>query len=90
MKNLLPIGSVVLLKGSTRRVMITGRVQRQEGTEKIWDYCACLYPVGIIDPRQMFLFNHEQIEAVFFIGFQDKEELDYKKEVLSKYETTFE
>ena len=36
-EKLLPIGSVVLLKESNKRVMIVGRLQRQMGTEKVWD-----------------------------------------------------
>lgn len=75
---LLPVGSVVLLNDSNKRVMIVGRLQRQEnGT--LWDYSACFYPEGIIDPTKLFLFNHDQIEAVFFIGFQDKEGLDFQR-----------
>ena len=60
-EKLLPIGSVVLLKESNKRVMIVGRLQRQMGTEKVWDYSACFYPEGILDPQKMFLFNHDQI-----------------------------
>lgn len=78
---LLPIGSVVLLKNSTKRVMITGLLQRQNGTGTLWDYCACYYPEGIIDPNKLFLFNHEQIDVVFFIGFQDIEELELQKKI---------
>ncbi|WP_261304026.1 DUF4176 domain-containing protein [Paenibacillus andongensis] len=88
MKDLLPIGSIVLLKDSTRRVMITGRVQKEVGQDaKTWDYCSCLYPEGNINPEQSFLFDHEQIERVYFIGFQDEEEfafMDYLKQLYDK------
>ena len=77
-KNLLPIGSVVLLKEANKRIMIVGRAQKNAATGKLWDYSACYYPEGILDPNQLFMFNHDQIEAVFFIGFQDKEGLDYQ------------
>ncbi|MFB9324995.1 DUF4176 domain-containing protein [Paenibacillus aurantiacus] len=80
MKELLPNGSVVLLKNSTKKIMITGRLQRETGVEdQIWDYCACLYPEGILNPDQSFLFQHEQIERVYFIGFQDEEELAFRE-----------
>lgn len=86
MINLLPIGSVVLLKDSNKRVMITGRLQRQIETGKIWDYCGCYYPEGIINPNELFLFNHEQIQIVFFIGFQDKEGLEFQAVLSDKYQ----
>lgn len=81
MSNLLPIGSVVLLKDSNKRVMITGRLQRQIESNRVWDYCGCYYPEGIINSTEMFLFDHEQIEILFFIGFQDKEGIEFQKEL---------
>ena len=78
MKKLLPIGSVVLVKESTKRLMLVGRYQRDASPERrIWDYSACLYPEGILNPEQLFLFNNDAIEQVFFLGFQDGEEFDY-------------
>lgn len=77
MNELLPIGSVVLLKDSTKRVMIVGLKQQQEKEEKIWDYSGCLYPEGILDPDHLYLFDHEQIQTLFFIGFQDGEGMQF-------------
>ena len=37
MKEFLPIGSVVLLKESTKRVMIFGRLQREDGYYVIYN-----------------------------------------------------
>ena len=78
-EKLLPIGSVVLLKESNKRVMVVGRLQRQMGTEKVWDYSACFYPEGILDPQKLFLFNHDQISVLYFIGFQDKEGVEFQE-----------
>lgn len=36
MKELLPIGSVVLLKDGKKRLMICGRIQRKVGEEKCY------------------------------------------------------
>ncbi|HJA25933.1 MAG TPA: DUF4176 domain-containing protein [Candidatus Fournierella merdigallinarum] len=83
-KNLLPIGSVVLLKGGNKRVMICGRIQARADCDTVYDYSACYYPEGIVDPSEMFFFNRDAIEAVFFIGFQDKEELDFRAAVLDR------
>lgn len=81
-KDLLPIGSVVLLKGGNKRVMICGRIQTRAGEEKIYDYCACYFPEGIVDPTNMFFFDRDAIDVIFFIGCQDEEELRFRHEVL--------
>lgn len=79
MKSLLPIGSVVLLKDSNKRIMIYGRLQYETGTETMYDYVACYYPEGNIGPDKSFLFNHDDIERIYFIGFQDIEEFAFQK-----------
>ena len=83
-KDMLPIGSVVLLKGGDKRVMICGRIQAKAGENVIYDYSACYYPEGIVDPSAMFFFNRDAIDPVYFVGFQDKEELDFRHEVLDQ------
>ena len=79
MKKFLPIGSVVLLKNSQKRIMIVGVKQKQVDSDKVWDYSACLYPEGILDPDKLFLFDSEQIERLYFIGFQDAEGMAFLK-----------
>lgn len=79
MEKFLPIGSIVLLKGGQKKVMIYGRKQIDSETKKEWDYAACIYPEGNIDSNHNYLFNHEQIDTIFFIGFQDAEELEFNK-----------
>lgn len=81
-KDLLPIGSVVLLKGGNKRVMICGRIQTRAGEEKIYDYSACYFPEGIVDTSNMFFFDRDAIDVIFFIGCQDEEELRFRHEVL--------
>ena len=81
MKNVLPIGSVVLLKESQKRIMIVGVKQKQANSEKVWDYSACLYPEGILDPEKLFLFDSEQIERLYFVGLQDGEGLAFLKKL---------
>lgn len=76
MKEYLPIGSIVLLKNGTKKIMIYGR--RQMNMEKkIFDYVACLYPQGNINEEYNFLFNHEDIEEVVYRGFADDEEEEF-------------
>jgi len=81
-KGLLPIGSVVLLSGSTKKVMIIGVCQRgANDPKKIWDYTGVVFPEGFIAPDKMFMFNNEQIEQVFAMGYQDEEQLAFKKKI---------
>lgn len=83
-KNMLPIGSVVLLKGGNKRVMIIGRVLTKSGEEKIYDYAACYYPEGIGGTDGIFFFDRNAISRLYFVGFQDEEELTLEREVLDK------
>ena len=32
-----------------------------------------------MDPQKMFLFNHDQIAVLYFIGFQDKEGVEFQE-----------
>ena len=72
-KQLLPNGSVVTLKGATKKLMTIGVEVEMEGDEKTYDYIAVPYPEGYIDSETMFLFMQEDIENVFFVGFVDAE-----------------
>lgn len=83
-KDLLPIGSVVLLKGGNKRVMICGRIQTNTDEDTIYDYSACYFPEGIVGSDSMFFFQRDAIERVFFIGCQDQEELAYRSQVLDQ------
>ncbi len=75
----LPIGTVVLLKGGRKRAMITGFCSvAQENQEKIYDYSGCVYPEGYLSSNQVCLFDHDQIEKIFFLGFEDDEEKVFK------------
>ena len=72
-KQLLPNGSVVTLKGATKKLMTIGIEVEMEGDEKTYDYIAVPYPEGYIDQETMFLFMQEDIENVSFVGFVDAE-----------------
>ena len=79
-KEFLPVGSVVLLKGGRKKVMITGFCSiDKENMEKVYDYNGCLYPEGIINSNVIELFDHKQIDQVIFRGFENEEEIEYKK-----------
>lgn len=86
----LPIGTVVMLTGGTKRLMITGFCAVAENDEEtMWDYSGCIYPEGFLSSNQTCLFNHDQIEKIFYIGLVDEEEEEFKKQ-LNEYVTTKE
>ena len=78
----LPIGTVVLLKGGTKTIMITG-FSAIDGKDNntIWDYSGCLFPEGILTSGQAALFNHSQIEKIEYIGYIDEEEKEFMKKL---------
>lgn len=88
----LPIGTVVMLKNASKRIMITGFcIIPDEDKTKMYDYLGCLYPEGMIDPKQNLMFNHEQIEKIYHMGLEDDEEKSFKKnmkELLNKTNDT--
>ena len=79
----LPIGSVVLLKNAKKRIMITGFCikSKESDLDKAFDYIGCLYPEGIIDSEKNLLFDHNQIETIYAIGYSDDEEREFKKKL---------
>ena len=81
-KKYLPVGSVVLLEGATKRLMITGFCTMDSATSDVmYDYCGCLYPEGMISSDETAVFNHDQIKEVYFVGFVDEEEVAFKEKL---------
>lgn len=76
-KNLLPIGTVVKLNETEKRLMIVGILIQNEDTR--YDYIGLLYPEGYIDGETMFMFNQEDIEKIEYIGFIDAECQAFRK-----------
>jgi len=72
-QELLPIGSVVLLKGGQKRLMIYGVKQKDISTGTEYDYIAVLYPEGNIGDEGHYFFNAGDIERVYFTGMNDGE-----------------
>lgn len=79
MKEYLPIGTIVLLKNGSKKVMIYGRKQIATENGQEFDYVACLYPEGNINDDYTFLFNNENIDKIIFKGYSDEEEVEFQK-----------
>ena len=76
----LPIGTVAMLKGGTKRVMITGFcAMTDENREELWDYSGCIFPEGFVSSNQTCLFNHDQIDKIYHLGLIDDEEKQFKR-----------
>lgn len=83
----LPIGTVVKLSGGKKRLMITGFGAISESNkEKIWDYSGCMYPEGFLSSKQIFIFDHEQIEEICYMGLSEDDEEKKFKELLIEIE----
>ena len=78
----LPIGTVVLLKGGKKRVMIIGFcAMTKEKPGKIFDYSGCIYPEGLMSSTQTCMFDHHQIEKIYYKGLIDEEETSFKNKL---------
>lgn len=90
LNELLPIGSVVLLKNAKKKLMITGVFPIQTEEEEVYDYIAVIYPEGYIGPRSNYVFNHGDIEEVLFKGYDDEERKGYLDVMKKTMEVAFE
>ena len=71
-KELLPIGSVVLLEGGEKKLMIFG--VKQTANDEEFDYIGVIYPEGNMGNDQgQFFFQHKDIKEVIFRGYEDDE-----------------
>lgn len=76
---ILPIGSVVKLKGAEKNVMIFGimqTIEAMDGSKVKYDYIGVPYPVGYLSPTLNLGFNYDQIETVIFKGYDNNEEFN--------------
>ncbi len=85
----LPIGTVVILKNAKKRMMITGFCCKDEQKpEKTFDYSGCLYPEGIVSSDRNLLFDHDQIDKIFALGYSDDEEKEFKERLKEALESS--
>jgi len=76
----LPVGTVVMLKGGKKRLMITGFCSMaNDNKDVMYDYSGCLYPEGFLSSNETALFNHDQIAQIYHLGLVDEEEKKFKE-----------
>ena len=79
----LPIGSVVLLEDGEKKLMITGFCTiPEESPDEVYDYCGCLFPEGVVSSDEIYVFDHDQIQDVLFVGYENEEQKEFKKELI--------
>lgn len=85
-KDLLPIGSVVMLKNAKKPLMIFGIKQlASEKPDEEFDYIGVLYPEGNMGSQFQYLFNHEDIVDVLFTGYETEERKQFLNELSKVY-----
>ena len=78
----LPIGSIVLLKNAQKRIMVIGFVAKGKTLDdRIFDYMGCLYPEGVLSSEEILLFDHNQIDKIYYMGYVDEEWKKYQIKV---------
>ena len=86
----LPLGSVVIVHGSTHKLMVISRVVIVEnnGRKNYFDYGACSWPEGQLGDKIIY-FSADSVREVLFRGYVDGtegEEASMRKD----YAETFE
>lgn len=69
---MLPVGTVLSVKGNENLLMIIGLIVTNEKTNMIYEYAACKYPFGVIGESEYVMFNNENIEEIFHRGLESE------------------
>lgn len=82
MNDILPIGSVVLLRNGKKKLMIIGIKQADaENPSVVFDYSGVMYPEGYLGEKSFFLFNHKDISDVIYTGYTNIEREEFLEKV---------
>ena len=87
--NLLPVGSVVLLKNAKKKIVIIGIMQikhTEDGRDIFYDYVGVPYPEGFIGAKTTLLFNHDSIKQIIFTGYSCEERTGFINVIQSVFE----
>lgn len=78
----LPVGSVVIVKGNVRKMVIVARgvMARVEEELIYFDYAGVLYPDGMTSDKLIY-FNHRDLNRIVFEGYSDEDEMLMKENI---------
>ena len=69
----LPIGSIVLLRGGAKKLMVVGYFGINPDGEQV-DYMGVVYPEGYLDYKEVIGFNRVEVQEILFEGYKDIEQ----------------
>lgn len=83
----LPIGTIVILKGSEKKMMIVSRLVITSIEEEVvyFEYGACAYPEGMVGDTVRY-FNSDEIVHVVHHGFADGEDVALQERLIEVLE----
>ena len=80
----MPIGTLVKIDTLEMKVMIIGYASvDKKNMNKIYDYCGCIYPEGVITSERNILFNHSDIKEILELGYSDEEQINWNNKMKS-------
>lgn len=82
----LPIGTILTLKGATKKVMVIGYLPISQNNV-MFDYSACIFPEGVLDMNKTLAFNHDKIENIDFMGNKNEEFEKFNKNLINIRDT---
>ena len=84
MLKLLPIGTIVRVKGARVPFMIAGYFPEDQSVSGYYyDYSAFPYPIGFSSTIEATFMNETEIEGIIAMGYQDEEQMEYVKKLES-------
>ena len=84
MKELLSLGSIVILKEGTKKLMVVGYLPVTK-EKQMYDYSGCIWPEGVLTSDSAILFNHDQIKEVISKGYVDDEQKEFNTKLEELY-----
>ena len=81
--DLLPLGSVVRIRGNDKTLMVISRavVVKDDERQFYYDYGCCLWPEGLMSDAVVYC-NDNAVEEVLFRGLENDDERKLKKEIV--------
>jgi len=79
---ILPLGTVVSLKNGKGKLLIIGVFPKAASNGQTYDYCGLLLPYGYLTADDIFLFNKDKIDKIYFNGYYDDDIKDFYDDLL--------
>lgn len=58
--------------------MVAGYLAREASNpDQVWDYSGFKFPIGFVKNDETYCFDHNQIESVLALGYQETEQFQF-------------